>query len=184
MGDGFSIGMAFMAVFGASLLLLLAPVHCRKSGHLCMKLYCFYMLSFYILTAVNIFKYSHLSMLTAITLRKVTTLEWCDIALPLLQFTGAGMCTSEIVLFREILAHLSAPHKIVRTRRNTIINLSIGVAVPAILSALQYVTQGHRSNILEGVGCSEPVLSSLPALFLGGIWALLLPLIAAVYAGK
>jgi pheromone a factor receptor len=45
------------------------------------------------------------------------------------------------------------------------------------------VVQGHRYDIVERVGCVPTVYWSYPAIFLIGIWPVILNAIAAIYAG-
>ena len=88
-------------------------------------------------------------------------------------------------------------------RKELIIELSIGVGIPVIgiglraflhftirihiylysshLSNLDYIVQGHRGDIIQGLGCWNTTYNSIASLFLFQIWPCILSLIAITY---
>lgn len=183
--DPFLAAMAALSILGLALLLTMAPVVCsggNRSVAVAMRMYCFYMVVYYTIFTVNLFKFSQLNMLVSDLYTQSTTVEWCDLAVPLAELSGAGVSSTQIVLMRQTLRQLS--QKDTTTRLQTSISLGISVGIPIVLALLQYVTQGHRFNVVEGSGCSPPDEFTIPGVFVNFIWVLLLPLIGTLYAGE
>jgi pheromone a factor receptor len=67
-------------------------------------------------------------------------------------------------------------------RRAILIDLAIGVGVPALVMALQYIVQGHRFDIIEDVGCRPFTYNTPLAYPLVFFPPLIVGLISGVYS--
>lgn len=54
---------------------------------------------------------------------------------------------------------------------------------PVILTVLQYVVQGHRYDIIEGIGCSNPTFMSVPGLIIRFIIPMVVAVTSLIFAG-
>lgn len=98
---------------------------------------------------------------------------------------GIGAATLCITRHLESIAAARQIHYTTQDRRRrTIVDIAIGLGIPTMVMAWHIVVQGHRFDILEGVGCTPTVYRSLPAIFLILIWPPLLFTASAIYAGK
>ncbi|PPQ94357.1 hypothetical protein CVT25_000685 [Psilocybe cyanescens] len=66
-------------------------------------------------------------------------------------------------------------------RRAILIDLAIGLGIPALQMILQFIVQGHRYDIWEDIGCLPTTVNTPPAYPLSYIWPNVISLISAVY---
>ncbi|KAG6835352.1 hypothetical protein H0H93_002261 [Arthromyces matolae] len=66
-------------------------------------------------------------------------------------------------------------------RRAVVVDLAIGLGIPAIQMPLQFVVQGHRYDIWEDIGCYPTTVNTPPAYPLTFVWPNVIGLISAVY---
>lgn len=59
----------------------------------------------------------------------------------------------------------------------------ICLLLPVIFTVLQYVVQGHRYDIIEGVGCSNPTFMSVPGLMIRFIVPMVVAVASLIFAG-
>lgn len=109
---------------------------------------------------------------------------WCEISIRILMGASVGIPASSLCIVRR-LYQIASVHSVAATwaekRRAVLIDTLICVLFPTVYIALQYVVQGHRFNILEGIGCYPAIYNTLLAYFISMMWPLLLGIIAAVY---
>ncbi|KIK89782.1 hypothetical protein PAXRUDRAFT_831769 [Paxillus rubicundulus Ve08.2h10] len=110
---------------------------------------------------------------------------WCDISSRYIVGASIGIPASALCITRRLyyimkLQSLSYGKK--EKKREIVVDVSIGVGLPCVVMALQYVVQGHRFNIFEQIGCYPATMNTLPAYFLVFMWPLLVGLISMVYA--
>ncbi|KAL0954572.1 hypothetical protein HGRIS_003532 [Hohenbuehelia grisea] len=76
------------------------------------------------------------------------------------------------------------PHQILSARRRMIIeDMVIGFVMPVILTLLTYIPQGHRSNILEDLGCKVGYYNTVPGILLLPLPTVILGIGSAIYGG-
>lgn len=115
----------------------------------------------------------------------VRTPVWCDISTKLMIGAPMGL-TSAMLCVCRFLAQVASPHHKLQSagdrRRRKIFELVMCVAVPLVFMALHYIVQGHRFDIIEGLGCQPNIYTSVPALFLFYFPPLIAASVAMVYA--
>ncbi|KAF8842337.1 putative fungal pheromoneG-protein-coupled receptor [Paxillus ammoniavirescens] len=110
---------------------------------------------------------------------------WCDITARYLEGSSIGIPASALCIIRKLfrISRLSSlrPDKHDK-RRELWIDLAIGLGFPCLIMTLQYVTQSHRFNIFEQIGCFPATYTTVAALFLILMWPVVIGLISAVLA--
>ncbi|KAI0702576.1 STE3-domain-containing protein [Earliella scabrosa] len=110
---------------------------------------------------------------------------WCDISTKFLIGAGVGIPASTLCINRRLYKITSVRSVSVtrdEKRRAMIIDLAISVGIPVLVMILHYVVQGHRFNILEGVGCVPEIYNTPPAYPLVFMWPPLIGCVSFVYA--
>jgi len=79
---------------------------------------------------------------------------------------------------RQLLTSPSA-----RTRRIAL-DIALCFGLPVVQLALRYITQGHRYDIIEHIGCQIPAYMSWPNVVITSVIPLLLAIGATIYACK
>ncbi|KAH9916395.1 STE3-domain-containing protein [Epithele typhae] len=109
---------------------------------------------------------------------------YCDITTHFTIGSSIGVVCASLVINRRLyhIANISAV-SITRAdkRRNMITDLAIGVGIPIISMILYFVYQGHRFDILEGVGCIEEYPNTIMSYFLFTAWPIPIGLVSATY---
>ncbi|CDO68081.1 hypothetical protein BN946_scf184788.g12 [Trametes cinnabarina] len=109
---------------------------------------------------------------------------WCDITTHFTIGSSIGVCCASLVINRRLyhIANISTV-SISRSdkRRNMVTDLAIGVGIPIVSMCLYWVYQGHRFDILEGVGCTEEFPNSFLAYLLYFTWPIVIGLVSATY---
>ncbi|KAI1790851.1 GPCR fungal pheromone mating factor, partial [Ganoderma leucocontextum] len=112
---------------------------------------------------------------------------WCDIYIRFYIASSIGVVSSSLVITHRLyhIANMTATatdSSRARRRRNVITDLLIGLGVPLLAVALFWFYQGHRFNLLEGVGCVEAYPNTFLSILLNTIWPIPIGLTSAVYA--
>ncbi|TBU29728.1 STE3-domain-containing protein [Dichomitus squalens] len=110
---------------------------------------------------------------------------WCDIYIRFYIASGIGVVSSTLVITHRLyhIANMSAISLTrAQRRRNTIIDLFIGLGIPLLAVAVFWFYQGHRFNIYEGVGCMEAYPNTFLSILLNTSWPLPIGLTSAVFA--
>ncbi|KAH9856250.1 STE3-domain-containing protein [Lenzites betulinus] len=109
---------------------------------------------------------------------------WCDITTHFSIGTSIAVCCASLVINRR-LYHIASISSVSMTqsdkRRNMIIDLAIGMGIPVLSMVLYFFYQGHRFDILEGVGCMEEYPNTYLAYFLYVVWPIPIGLISGTY---
>jgi len=81
---------------------------------------------------------------------------WCDITTKLMTGLSVAIPAASLCINRR-LYNIASIRSVTFTkndrRRSIQIDLAIGLGIPVLVMALQYVVQGHRFDIFEDVGC-------------------------------
>ncbi|KAI0830071.1 STE3-domain-containing protein [Trametes gibbosa] len=109
---------------------------------------------------------------------------WCDITTHFNIGSSIAVCCASLVINRR-LYHIASISTVSMTqsdkRRNIITDLAIGTGIPILSMALYWFYQGHRFDILEGVGCVEEYPNSFLAYLLYITWPIPIGLVSATY---
>ncbi|VDC06461.1 unnamed protein product [Peniophora sp. CBMAI 1063] len=111
---------------------------------------------------------------------------YCDIVSHVLMFTSVAKPSCTLLITRQlynIVALTSTSGlSLAQRRRNIIVELGIGVCLPAFVTGvLYYIVQPARFAVYEGLGCFDVIDMSGYALIFVYSWALLLPLYSVVF---
>ncbi|KAF8550488.1 pheromone receptor [Imleria badia] len=110
---------------------------------------------------------------------------WCDISAHYLIGASVGIPASSFCIIRRLyymtkLETISVKKE--EKRREIMVDLLIGIGLPCVVMALQYVVQSHRFTIFEQIGCYPFTINTLAAYFLVYMWPLVIGLMSLVYA--
>ncbi|KAG7528450.1 hypothetical protein FFLO_06159 [Filobasidium floriforme] len=109
---------------------------------------------------------------------------WCDICIKLQIGIAPGLLSASLCINRRLaLISLSKSPSMSRraARMNLIIELCLGLGLPAAIMAASYVVQPHRFDIAEGLGCFSQPYPVLAAVFLVLLWPVLLSFVSSGY---
>ncbi|TDL26972.1 STE3-like pheromone receptor [Rickenella mellea] len=110
---------------------------------------------------------------------------WCDISSRLIIGVNVGIPAAALCIVRRMYNIYA--EDVVKTaqkiRRESIEDLLIGVGLPVIDMALEYIVSGHRFNIFEGIGCYPATYNIWPAYILVFSWPLIIAIVSSVYSG-
>nr|VWO99360.1 ABC1 transporter [Ganoderma boninense] len=110
--------------------------------------------------------------------------RWCDFYIRFYIGASIGVVCASLVINRRLyhIANVSAV-SITRAdkRRNIITDLLIGLGIPLLAIAVYWFYQGHRFDILEGIGCLEAYPNTWLALILYFLWPIPIGLVSATY---
>lgn len=153
-------------------------VHLRagNTGVILMILWCFLGL---INKGVNALAFNH-------SLRLAWTFG-CDVSAVIERCWQLGMCFSSfcILLKLESIASLRQNQFNSSDRkRRLFLDLTLGLGIPILQIPLFFIVQPYRLNVIENIGCSAPLYSSVPAIFVFHLWRLVASVLCAVFAGK
>ncbi|KAH9856258.1 STE3-domain-containing protein [Lenzites betulinus] len=110
---------------------------------------------------------------------------WCDISTKFIIGAGVGIPASTLCINRRLYAITSVRSVSVTRedkRRAVIVDLCISIGLPVLVMSLHYIVQGHRFNIMEGVGCLPEIYNTPPAYPLVFMWPVLIGCVSFVYA--
>ncbi|KAF8601912.1 fungal pheromone STE3G-protein-coupled receptor [Ceratobasidium sp. AG-I] len=111
---------------------------------------------------------------------------WCDISTKLVIGGSVGITAASLCINRR-LYNIATIKNVAMTRssrrREIIIDLLLGIALPVLVMALHYVVQGHRYDIIEDVGCWPATYNTLLAVPMILMWPIIIGIASFVYAG-
>jgi len=109
---------------------------------------------------------------------------WCDISTRLMIGSTVAIPAASLCINRR-LYHIacvkSVTHSRAEKRRAVTVDLAIGLGLPMLEMILQYITQGHRYNIFEDIGCYPFTYNTWVAVLLVYLPPILIGLVSAVY---
>ncbi|KAI0632771.1 STE3-domain-containing protein [Trametes polyzona] len=109
---------------------------------------------------------------------------WCDITTHFTIGSSIAVCCASLVINRR-LYHIASISTVSMTqadkRRNIITDLAIGLGIPIVAIAVYWFYQGHRFDILEGVGCWTEYPNSFLAYLLFITWPIPIGMVSATY---
>ncbi|KAF8963268.1 pheromone A receptor-domain-containing protein [Flammula alnicola] len=109
---------------------------------------------------------------------------WCDISTRIIVGVSVAIPAASLCINRrlyKIASCQTATISIAQKKRAVMIDLAIGLGIPAIQMALQFVVQGHRYDIFEDIGCYPTTVNTPPAYPLSFVWPTVIGLVSAVY---
>ncbi|KAM6493088.1 Pheromone A receptor domain containing protein [Amanita muscaria] len=109
---------------------------------------------------------------------------WCDISTRIMIGTTVAIPAASLCINRR-LYHIacvkSVTHSRAEKRRAVMVDLAIGIGIPIAEMILQYITQGHRYDIFEDIGCVPFTYNTLVAVFLVYLPPIVIGIVSAVY---
>ncbi|KAB5588131.1 Pheromone B alpha 3 receptor [Ceratobasidium theobromae] len=109
---------------------------------------------------------------------------WCDISSKLIIGMSVGLTAASLCINRKLynIATIKSVHATAASRRReVIVDLLLGIALPIIVMALHYVVQGRRYSILEDIGCWPTTYNTLLAIPLIMLWPILISVCSLLY---
>ncbi|KAI0078449.1 fungal pheromone STE3G-protein-coupled receptor [Panus rudis PR-1116 ss-1] len=116
---------------------------------------------------------------------KPTLTVWCDITTRILIGANIALpaaCMSVCIHLEAVASVRQATTSRADKTRRQIREAILCFLVPMVWMGLHFIVQGHRYDIIEGFGCRPSTYVSLPAIFLLYFPALLMSVIASVFA--
>nr|VWO99365.1 Pheromone receptor CPRa1p [Ganoderma boninense] len=112
---------------------------------------------------------------------------WCDIFVRFYIGASIGLCCASLVINRRL--YLIATSAVVNVRyedkvRRIMVDLLIGLGIPVLAMAVFWFYQGHRFDIIEGIGCVEAYPNTWLAIILYFAWPFFIGIISACYCYK
>jgi pheromone a factor receptor len=110
---------------------------------------------------------------------------WCDITTRFMTGLSVAIPAASLCINRRLytIANIrSVTFTNDDRRRAILIDLAIGVGIPALVMVLQYIVQGHRFDIIEDVGCRPFTYNTPLAYPLVFFPPLVIGLISGVYS--
>ncbi|OBZ74837.1 Pheromone B alpha 3 receptor [Grifola frondosa] len=109
---------------------------------------------------------------------------YCDITTRFRLAVSIGVCTASLIINRRLykIATVSSV-SISRSdkRRAVLVDCAIGLGIPALAVILYWFYQGHRFDILEGIGCIPAIPNTILSYFLYEAWPIPIGLVSAFY---
>nr|AIX99553.1 pheromone receptor [Cyclocybe aegerita] len=113
---------------------------------------------------------------------------WCDIcpeiATRLIVGVSVAIPAASLCINRRLYKIASCQTATIsraQKRRAVMVGLAIGLGIPALQMALQFIVQGHRYDIWEDIGCYPTTVNTPPAYPLSFVWPNVISLISAIY---
>nr|ALK27860.1 mating factor receptor STE3-1 [Limonomyces culmigenus] len=109
---------------------------------------------------------------------------WCDISVHLQTALSVAIPCCTLVINRRLYKIASVRTVLVTKedkRRDMYTDLAIGVGFPFLIMILFYVSQGHRFDIFEELGCQPALYVTLPSIFLFSMWPIVIGCCSGVY---
>ncbi|KAG6328748.1 hypothetical protein ID866_10342 [Astraeus odoratus] len=98
---------------------------------------------------------------------------WCDIFGVAVAIPSASLCINRRLYKIATVSTVK--------RRAVLVDLCIGIGIPIVQMALQYIVEGHRYNIFEEIGCYPATYNVTLAYPLSIVWPLVIGLASAIY---
>ncbi|PPR07023.1 hypothetical protein CVT26_005218 [Gymnopilus dilepis] len=109
---------------------------------------------------------------------------WCDISTRLTVGIAVAIPAASLCINRRLYKIATCDNASItyaQKRRAVLVDLAIGLGIPAIQMALQFVVQGHRYDIWEDIGCLPTTVNTPPAYPLSFVWPNIISLISGCY---
>lgn len=109
---------------------------------------------------------------------------WCDISSRIIVGVSVAIPAASLCINRrlyKIASCQTATISVAQKQRAVMIDLAIGLGIPAVQMILQFVVQGHRYDIWEDIGCYPTTVNTPPAYPLSFVWPTVIGLVSAVY---
>nr|AEY62508.1 pheromone receptor a2 [Macalpinomyces eriachnes] len=169
-----SFGIICLAV--ACLSAFPLPIHLRagNTGVILMMFWCFLGL---FNKGINALAFNH-------SLR----LHWvigCDVSAVIERVWQLGLCCSSLCVLQKLegIASLRQARSTEQERRRRVLlDLSVGLGVPAMQIPLFFIVQPYRLDVVEDLGCNAPIYNSVPAIFVYYLWRMMASMLCAVFA--
>ncbi|KAI0791965.1 GPCR fungal pheromone mating factor, partial [Abortiporus biennis] len=110
---------------------------------------------------------------------------WCDFVVRYNHIGTMGLIVAGLVIARRtcLITHgFNTLQMWPDKRREMLTDLAIGLSIPAVQLILFWFMQGHRFDILGGIGCVEASPVSILYVTLYAIWPIIIGFVSAVYA--
>ncbi|TDL19570.1 fungal pheromone STE3G-protein-coupled receptor [Rickenella mellea] len=109
---------------------------------------------------------------------------YCDISTRIIMGTAVAIPACSLCIQRRLYG-ITSTRAVTSNKqekiKNVCIDLSICLGFPLFIMALAYISQGHRYDIYEDVGCFYAIYDVWPAFPTFYMWPLTLALISSVY---
>lgn len=109
---------------------------------------------------------------------------WCDISAKIIIGINVALPACSLCINRR-LYHIATANAVTVTRaekrRAIIVDLAICVGLPVFNMILHYITQGHRFDIFEDVGCWPSIYNTWVAYVLIFCWPPAIALVSSIY---
>lgn len=112
---------------------------------------------------------------------------WCDISTRIILALNVGIPAASLCINRRLYQIASVKTVTVtkaQKRRAVVIDLAIGMVFPILTLPLAYVTEGHRFDIYEQIGCFPATYNTQATIPLIYIWPLLIGILSAYYCSR
>ncbi|KAL4259943.1 G-protein coupled receptor 4 family protein [Pleurotus pulmonarius] len=109
---------------------------------------------------------------------------WCDISTRLIVGLSVAIPAASLCINRRLYKIASVQTVSIsrgEKRRAVLVDLAIGLGIPALQMPLQFIVQGHRYDIWEDIGCLPTTYNTVPAYPLSFAWPITISLISAIY---
>ncbi|KAJ8474167.1 hypothetical protein ONZ45_g16043 [Pleurotus djamor] len=114
----------------------------------------------------------------------VQSANWCELSARLLAGASYGIPAATLAINRRLyIISRNATTGMPSPMRVIMADIGIGLFVPAVFTALISLPQGHRSNILEDLGCLQPYYNTIPAIMIQALPPLVIAVISGIYGG-
>uniref|UniRef100_A0A0W0FUE0 Putative STE3-like pheromone receptor STE3_Mr7 n=1 Tax=Moniliophthora roreri TaxID=221103 RepID=A0A0W0FUE0_MONRR len=110
---------------------------------------------------------------------------WCDISTKFLIGYSVAIPASSLCINRRIYKMMSTNiFPVTRREKMRVLaeELAIGVGIPLLEMILHYITQGHRFDIFEDIGCVPSIYNTWVAVILIVCWPLAIGIVSTIYS--
>ncbi|WVQ83977.1 hypothetical protein IAT38_006122 [Cryptococcus sp. DSM 104549] len=110
---------------------------------------------------------------------------WCDISSRISLLVGYAVPLCSLAQMRRLESVASTRRSVISgdaRKRRIWEEVVLCLILPVVLTALQYVVQGHRYDLIEGVGCVNPTYMSAPGLIIRFLIPTVVALTSIVFA--
>ncbi|KAL4244411.1 G-protein coupled receptor 4 family protein [Abortiporus biennis] len=110
---------------------------------------------------------------------------WCDFVVRYMHIGTLGQIVAGLVIARRtcLITHgFNTLQMWPDKRREVLVDLAIGLSIPAVQLILFWFMQGHRFDIIGGIGCARALPVSILFITLYATWPIIIGIVSAVYA--
>ncbi|KAI0791964.1 pheromone A receptor-domain-containing protein [Abortiporus biennis] len=112
---------------------------------------------------------------------------WCDFVVRYMHIGTLGQIVAGLVIARRtcLITHgFNTLQMWPDKRREVLVDLAIGLSIPAVQLILFWFMQGHRFDIIGGIGCARALPVSILFITLYATWPIIIGIVSAVYASE